>query len=74
MKTKVAVACRNASGVPDMVLLEVEASQEAIATGEHYELAQDMAQDRRYEGPYVCFDPSEFGAITSMADEIRRLT
>ncbi len=59
----VAVACRNASGSADMPVFSIEATEEQIALGEHYDLAESKAEDDGYEGPFVCFDSEEQPAL-----------
>lgn len=62
-KIRVLVACRNASGSSDMALFDVHASQSQIDLGEHYDLAEEMASEAGFEAPFVCFDPTEVGAL-----------
>lgn len=59
MKTKLLVACTNASGAPDFFKCDVEASESDIEDGHHYSLAKAMAEERGYEGPMVCFDEQD---------------
>lgn len=69
----VAVACHNASGQPDMVLVSLEATEAAIEVGDHYDMARRQAELLGYEKPMVCYDSSEFQAITAMATQLRSL-
>lgn len=65
-KTKVipvAVACRNASGMADMPVFQVTVPPDHYDLGEHYDIAEAMAAEAGYEGPFVCFDPTEQPAI-----------
>ncbi len=68
MKTmNIAVACHNASGVPDMPVFSVTVSDEDYAYGIHYDKAKALAADAGYERPFVCFDDTEQNAIVSAA-------
>ncbi|EJV1369463.1 hypothetical protein RXE43_006433 [Pseudomonas aeruginosa] len=67
---QVAVACANASGMPDMPIFTVRATQEEYDLGVHYDKAKDLAEEARYEGPFVCFDAAEQGAILSAVREL----
>lgn len=59
----VAVACRNASGEADLPVFEIHVSEHDRDLGLHYDLAEALAEDCGYEGPFVCFDPAEQPAI-----------
>lgn len=67
---QVAVACVNASGMSDMPIFTVRITQEEYDLGIHYDKAKDLAEEARYEGPFVCFDAAEQGAILSAAREL----
>ncbi len=68
MKTmNIAVACHNASGVPDMPVFSVTVSDTDYAYGIHYDKAKALAADAGYERPFVCFDDTEQNAILSAA-------
>lgn len=46
MKTfHIAVACRNASGIPDMPIFTVTVTDEEYDLGIHYDKAQALAED-----------------------------
>ena len=60
---RVAVACRNASGMADMPIFTVEVTGLEYDLGSHYVMAEACAIDAGYEGPFVCFDPVEQRAI-----------
>lgn len=70
---RVAVACHNASGQPDMVLVSLEASEASIEVGDHYQMARERAQLMGYEKPMVCYDSADFPAITAMASQLTAL-
>ena len=59
----IAVACRNASGMPDVPVFTVAVTPRDIEEGTHYDKAIALAEDARYEGPFVCFDAEEAGPI-----------
>jgi len=63
MKMQIALACRNASGEPDMPVFTVAVTQSEYDEGIHYDKAEAMAQDAGYEGPFIGFDASEHKAI-----------
>lgn len=46
---KCVVACRNAGGVPDFYPVIVVCSQEDYDDGYHYDLAEDAADEAKYE-------------------------
>lgn len=66
----VAIACVNASGMSDMPIFTVRITREEYDLGVHYDKAKDLAEEARYEGPFVCFDAAEQGAIRSAAREL----
>ncbi|MGY6272922.1 hypothetical protein ACXIUT_24875 [Achromobacter denitrificans] len=70
IEMQVAVACANASGSPDVPVFKVRITQEEYNLGIHYDKAKDLAEEARYEGPFVCFDAAEYGPILSAAREL----
>lgn len=64
---RIAVACRNASGMSDMPIFTVAVTEEEYALGVHYDRAEAMAEEAGYEMPFVCFDDAEHGAIMAAA-------
>ncbi|MER0784339.1 hypothetical protein AAA534_16575 [Pseudomonas aeruginosa] len=70
IEMQVAVACIDASGSPDLPVLKVWITQKEYDLGIHYSKAKDLAEDARYEGPFVCFDAAEHGPILSAAREL----
>ncbi|EIK52057.1 hypothetical protein YO5_00565 [Stutzerimonas stutzeri TS44] len=70
IEMQVAVACTNASGSPDVPVFKVRITQEEYDLGIHYAKAKDLAEEARYEGPFVCFDAAEYGLILSAAREL----
>jgi len=67
---RIAVACRNASGMADMPIFDVIASQEEYDLGMHYDKAEALAVGAGYEGPFVCFDTASQGAILAAARKL----
>jgi len=63
MKMQIALACRNASGEPEIPVFTVTATQSEYDEGVHYNKAEALAQDAGYEGPFIGFDASEHKAI-----------
>lgn len=64
MKTfHIAVACRDASGMATMPVFTVTATTEEYNHGIHYKKAKALAEDARYEEPFICFDDTEHAAI-----------
>jgi hypothetical protein len=59
----IAVACTNASGSPDFFIARFEMDQQDMDYGLHYDAAIDQAKQDNYEGPFICFDETEFSAI-----------
>jgi hypothetical protein len=70
IEMQVAVACADVSGTPDMPVFKVRTTQEEYDQGAHYYKAKDLAEEARYEGPFVCFDAAEYGPILSAAREL----
>lgn len=70
IRMQIAVACVNASGMADLPIFTVETTQEEYEPGTHYDKAKAMAEEARYEDPFVCFDHTEYGAILSAAREL----
>lgn len=70
IEMQVAVACVDASGTPNMPVFKVRTTQEEYDQGAHYHKAKDLAEEARYEGPFVCFDAAEYGPILSAAREL----
>ena len=70
IEMQVAVACIDASGNPDVPVFKVRITQEEYDLGIHYDKARDLAEEARYEGPFVCFDTAEYGPILSAAREL----
>ncbi|WP_262522904.1 hypothetical protein [Agrobacterium tumefaciens] len=67
---RIAVACVNASGMSDMPLFTVRITREEFDLGVHYDKAKDLAEEARYEEPFVCFDATEQNAILSAARKL----
>lgn len=71
MKTmRIAVVCRNASGMPDIPIFLITATPEEVADGAHYDRAEALADAAGYEGPFICFDEDEFGVIAHAATRL----
>ncbi|AOY95919.1 hypothetical protein NK553_18770 [Pseudomonas sp. ZM23] len=70
IEMQVAVACIDASGSPDMPVFKVRITQGEYDLGIHYDKAKDLAEEARYEGPFICFDAAEHGPILSAAREL----
>lgn len=70
IEMQVAVACIDASGSPDMPVFKVWITQGEYDLGIHYGKAKDLAEEARYEGPFICFDAAEYGPILSATREL----
>jgi len=70
IEMKIAVACRNASGMADMPIVTVAATRKECETGVHYDKAKALAELAGYEAPFVCFDASEQIFIVSAMREL----
>lgn len=70
IEMQIAVACIGASGSPDVPIFKVRITQEEYDLGIHYDKARDLAEEARYEGPFICFDAAEYGPILSAAREL----
>lgn len=70
IEMQVAVACIGASGSPDVPIFKVRVTEEEYDLGIHYDKARDLAEDARYEGPFLCFDAAEQRPILSAAREL----
>ncbi|EML5399117.1 hypothetical protein RI828_001457 [Pseudomonas aeruginosa] len=64
---RIAVACRNASGIPDMPIFSIATSPEEYDQGIHYDKAIELAEEAGYEGPFICFDAHECTPILLVA-------
>ncbi|MDU7586800.1 MAG: hypothetical protein E7K47_05305 [Acidovorax sp.] len=71
VRLNVVLACRNSSGAPDFAVVPVMATDSEYALGYYYDMAQWAAEDAGYQGPFVAFDPAEFGAIFKIAEQLR---
>ena len=70
IEMQVAVVCIGASGSPNVPVFKVRITQEEYDLGIHYDKARDLAEEARYEGPFICFDAAEYGPILSAAREL----
>ncbi|CAM5285191.1 hypothetical protein [Eoetvoesiella caeni] len=70
IEMQVAVACIDASGSPELPVFKISITQEEYDLGIHYDKAKDLAEEARYEGPFVCYDAAEHGPILSTAREL----
>src|SRR3546814_6766720 len=70
IEMQVAVVCIGASGGPDVPVFKVRITQEEYDLGIHYDKAKDLAEEARYEGPFICFDAAEYGPILSATREL----
>lgn len=60
MRTEyVVVICTASDGTPSAPVYEVEVTEDEYQMGIHYDKAEDMASDDRYETPFKCFDNAE---------------
>lgn len=64
---RIAVACRNASGMADMPIFTVTVTAKQYKLGVHYDKAEALAKAAGYEKPFVCFDHSEHSTILAAA-------
>ena len=67
---RIAIACRNASGLPDLPIFTVTATEEEVKQGVHYDKAVALAEDEDYEGPFICYDEAEQCVILQAACEL----
>lgn len=72
--TTIAVACRNASGSPDLPIFRVPVTPREICQGLHYDKAEIQARNAGYEGPFLCYDADEYGVILSAAKTLEQLS
>jgi len=70
IEVKIAVACRNASGMADMPIVTVVATRKERESGIHYDKAEELAEAAGYEAPFICFDADEQGFIVSAVREL----
>ncbi len=61
---------RERMGMADMPIFTVRTSRKEYDLGIHYDKAKDLAEEARYEGPFICFDAAEHGAILSAVQEL----
>jgi len=67
---KIAVACRNASGMADMPVFTVAVTRKECELGSHYDKAEELAEAAGYEAPFICFDADEQMALVSAVSEL----
>lgn len=67
---RIVVACHNASGMPDLPIINVAATSQDIDEGRYYDRAIALAEDAGYQGPFVCFDANEYRPILSAARQL----
>jgi len=70
IEMKIAVACRNASGMADIPIVTVAVTRKECESGVHYDKAEALAEAAGYEAPFVCFDASEQNFIVSAVREL----
>jgi len=70
IEMKIAVACRNASGLADMPVFAVAATRKECESGVHYDKAEALAEAAGYEVPFICFDADEHTALVSAVREL----
>ncbi|EMV8751928.1 hypothetical protein AADS67_004544 [Escherichia coli] len=70
IEMRVAVVCVDTSGAPNVPVFKVRLTQAEYDLGIHYDKAKDLAEEARYEGPFICFDAAEYGPILSAAREL----
>jgi len=70
IKMKIAVACRNALGMPDMPVFTVAVTRKACELGSHYDKAEELVEAAGYEAPFICFDADEQNALVSAVREL----
>ncbi len=59
-RSKIVVACTNASGEPDLFFFIMEGiPADALNDGEHYDHAKRYAESQGYEGDMVVFDSGD---------------
>lgn len=66
----VAVACYNANGDADLVVVTTRVTEEQYQNGEHYDLATTSVEKDDYCGPFVCFDEHEQKNIHRVLSEL----
>ncbi len=64
---RIAVACRDVSGFPDMPIFTITTTPEEYDQGIHYKKAEELAEEAGYESPFICFDAQEYAPILSAA-------
>jgi len=74
IEMKIAVACRNASGMADMPVFTVSVARKEYESGVHYDKAEELAEDAGYEAPFICFDADEQNAIVSAVRELNLMS
>jgi len=70
IEMKIAVACRNASGMADMPVVTVAITRKECESGIHYDKAEELAEAAGYEAPFIYFDVDEQNAIVSAVREL----
>ena len=69
---KVAVACTNANGNADLVVVTTRVDEAQRENSEHYEQAIAIVEEDGYCGPFVCFDEYEQQNILRVTNELAK--
>lgn len=73
MNVKCIVACINSNGSPDFFACTVECDRRQYNTGEHYEMAERLAQNAGYENTDITYDENDGPAwLFERFEEIQR--
>ncbi|MCD8476051.1 MAG: hypothetical protein LRY40_06395 [Shewanella fodinae] len=67
---KMVVACRNSNGEADLYVCDIDVTDEDVAEGKHYDLAEELAEGDGYQEPFLCFDRYEQQNIVRQLPEI----
>jgi hypothetical protein len=68
----VAVACTNANGDADIVVVITRVNEDQRENSEHYEQAIAILEEDDYSGPFVCFDENEQKNIHRVINELAK--
>ena len=69
-KIKIMVAGSNSNGEADFFVCTVEANEDQVDAGEHYDMAKELAESSGFESPFVYFDNRDQANIARNISEL----
>lgn len=67
----VAIACLDKKNNPELTLVDVQTTQKDYKLGFHISRAEQLAKDRGYQEPFICFCPEDQEAIHKTSHSLK---